>query len=338
VLRLRQSLGDGDRRTIGLIGLNKDSPGPEHYRAGGFDWQYALTDHLSSAGYVAKTETPGLRGRDYAGSADLLYQSPVIQARTSYTDIGDNFNPEMGFSTRVGERKLQSELLGYFNLDWGLLHYFTVINDFNHVVDQQGRLESQVWLRELTFITVHREGIALLSYDTRRVLTLPLVLHKGVVIPPGEYRYVNRFIGLASDYSKPLGITVRYDTGDFYDGHRLEQVVGIVYRPVRGMDVELTWDSNQVRTPHGRFISDLYYADISYSPTTSVLLRSLVQWNREDNFRANFLIGWTYRPGSSVYLVYNDVRDIDPSRLETTASSVVPGRSYILKISRRFDF
>jgi len=179
-----------DRRTFGVIalnktGLNKESAGPDYNRAGGFDWQYALTEHLSSAGFVTKTETPELHGDDYAGSVDLLYQSPVIQARTSYTDIGDNFNPEMGFTTRVGVRKAQGELVGYFNPDFAGIHHMSVINDFNHVVDQSGRLESQVWLRELTFATVHRAGIALLSYDTLQVLSQPLALGRGVVIPAG---------------------------------------------------------------------------------------------------------------------------------------------------------
>jgi hypothetical protein len=331
-------LGDGDRRTIGLIGLNKDSTGPAHYQAGGFDWQYALTDHLSSAGFLSQSQTPGLRGQDYAGSVDMVYQSPVIQARTSYTDIGNNFNPEMGFSTRVGERKLQGELLGNFNLDWGLLHYFTVINDFNHVIDQEGGLESQVWLRELTFVTKHREGFALLSYDTLQVLSAPLVLHKGIVIPPGEYRFVNRFIGFASDYSYPLGCTLRYDTGDFYDGHRLETLVAAIYRPAQGLIASLTWDSTNVHTPHGHFITDLYHADLTYSPSTTLLLRSLIQWNREDNLGVNVSLSWTYRPGSSLFLVYNDVRDLDPVGRATATVPVVPGRSYILKISRRFDF
>jgi hypothetical protein len=338
VLRLRREIGGGDRRTIGIIGLNKDSAGPDYNRAGGFDWQYALTEHVSSAGFLTKTESPELHGKDYAGSVDLLYQSPVVQARASYTDIGDNFNPEMGFTTRVGVRKTQGELVGYFNPDFAGIHHMSVINDFNHVVDQSGRLESQVWLRELTFATVHRAGIALLSYDTLQVLSEPLALSRDVVIPAGTYRFTNYFLGAATDHSLPLAATVHFDTGDFYDGTRFKTLLAVDYRPARGLVTAWTWERTRVRSPHGNFTTDLHYLDLNYSPTTTVLVRSLLQWNRFDNFRANVSVGWTYRPGSILFFVYNDAQDLDPLRRDAGFSPVFPGRSFVLKVSRRFDF
>jgi hypothetical protein len=338
VMRVKQSIGEGAGRTFGLIGLNKDGSGPAYNRAGGFDWQYAFTPHISSAGFLTKTETPGLGGKDYAGSVDLLYQSPVIQARTSYTDIGDDFNPEMGFTTRIGVRKAQGELVAYLNPDLGPIHHMSIINDFNHVVDPSGRLESQVWLRELTFASVHRSGLALLSYDTTQVLREPLTIHKGVVIPAGTYRYVNYFLGGATDYSKPLGLTFHLDVGDLYDGNHKQLLLSFIYRPLRGLYSALTWDYNRVHTPHGDFTNDLRYLTVSYSPSTTVLLRSLVQWNHDDNFRANLSLGWTYLPGSTLYLVYNDTQDLDPVRRDSGLSPVLPGRSFTLKVSRRFDF
>lgn len=338
VMRLRQALGGGDRRTIGIIGLNKDSLGPDYNRAGGFDWQYALTERISSAGFLTKTQTPELHGEDYAGSADLLYQSPVFQARASYTDIGDNFNPEMGFTTRTGVRKAQGELVGFFTPDFAGVHHMSVINDFNHVVDQNGRLESQVWLRELTFATVRRAGIALLSYDTLQVLAEPLVLERGVVIPAGTYRFTNYFLGAATDHSRPLAATIHFDTGDFYDGTRRKTLLAVDYRPAPGLVTAWTWERDRVRGPHGGFTIDLHFLDLNYSPSTTVLIRSLLQWNRSDNFRANVSLGWTYRPGSTLFLVYNDARDLDPVRRDSSFSPVLPGRTLVLKASRRFDF
>jgi hypothetical protein len=57
-----------------------------------------------------------------------------------------------------------------------------------------------------------------------------------------------------------------------------------------------------------------------------------------DNFRANFLIDWIYRPGSHFFLVYNDVEDLDLVRRDSGLSSLSPGRSIIAKLSRRVDF
>jgi hypothetical protein len=49
-------------------------------------------------------------------------------------------------------------------------------------------------------------------------------------------------------------------------------------------------------------------------------------------------IDWTYRPGSDLFLVYNDVDDLDPVRRESGFSPLQPGRTITIKATRRFDF
>jgi hypothetical protein len=63
-----------------------------------------------------------------------------------------------------------------------------------------------------------------------------------------------------------------------------------------------------------------------------------LQWREGDNFRANFLIDWTYRPGSDLFLVYNDVDDLDAVRRDSGFSPLRPGRTITIKATRRFDF
>ena len=47
-----------------------------------------------------------------------------------------------------------------------------------------------------------------------------------------------------------------------------------------------------------------------YAFTTDLFVKSYIQWNNlEDKFSANFLLGWEYRPGSEIYLVYNEIHD-----------------------------
>jgi energy-converting hydrogenase Eha subunit F len=335
VLRLRKSLGAGS--SIGLIGLNKDPQGPAYNRAAGLDWDFAFTPKLSSAGFLSRSETPGLNGKDYAGSADLLYRSELFRVRTSLTDIGDNFNPEIGYTTRIGVKKSQTELTTFFHPDWGPIHLIPTINDFNYVRDQSGRLISQWWLREIVLVNQQRAGLAILSYDKIEVLKEPLVLHKGVVIPPGEYRFQNLFLGLGTDFSKPLSCLLWYDNGQYYDGTRLRTLLTLLIRPVRGLTSSWTYDRNRIETPHGNFTTDLVYADIAYSLTTNLLVRGLVQWNKEDNFGANVAITWS-RPGTDYFLIYNDVQDLDLDRREDGQSPLLPGRSFILKVRHRFDF
>ena len=47
-----------------------------------------------------------------------------------------------------------------------------------------------------------------------------------------------------------------------------------------------------------------------YAFTTDLFVKSYIQWNDLDQrLSANVLVGWEYRPGSEIYLVYDEVRD-----------------------------
>src|SRR6185436_6332678 len=72
VARLRRDLGNGS--TFGVIGLSKDATGDQN-RVGGADWDITLTPRLRTGGWFAKSSTPEIAGDDWAGSADLSWDS-----------------------------------------------------------------------------------------------------------------------------------------------------------------------------------------------------------------------------------------------------------------------
>ncbi len=336
VVRLKQDISPGS--SVGLIALDKEATGDRN-RGAGVDWNVGLTDRISSHGFLAKTTTPGLGHDDQAGSMDLLWQQGLFRAWSEYAKYGKDFNPEIGFLTLNGIKKSRSDLTFFLSPGLGgWLHRLTVENNFGHLTDEAGRLISQTWLSELVFFGRHNDGLAVLSTDDVEVLYLPFTIHRGVVLPPGAYRFRNLFLGYGSDYAKPLGATIWYDYGDFYDGTRLHNVLSVVARPARGLSITVTYDRTHVALREGVFTTNLSYADVTYSISPRLFVHTLVQWLRGDNFRANVLLDWTYRPDSDFYLVYNDATDLDPVRRELAVSPVAPGRSLVAKVGYRVDF
>jgi hypothetical protein len=335
VVRLKEDIFANS--SVGLIALDKDATGDRNQGLG-FDWNLNLAPHLYSAGFLAKTRTPGLSGGDNAGSADLLYQSGVVRAWTEYAEYGKNFNPELGFLTRAGIKKSQSGLYVFLHPDWWEIHRLTVSSDFDHVTDSAGHPLSQIWRNELIFVGTNGTGLAVIATDDLEVLDTPFAVHKGVTLPVGVYRFRDIFLGFGTDYSKALGTTLYFDYGDYYDGTRLRTLASVVIHPRPGLQADFTWDRSNVSLKEGRFITDLIYSDLVFSFTSNLFVRTLVQWNKVDNFRVNAMIDWTYRPGSDFYLVYNDVRDLDPERRLLAFSPVLPGRSLTAKMVYRLDF
>jgi hypothetical protein len=336
VVRLKQDIAPG--ATVGVIGLNKDQSNGHTNRSVGADWDLALGSRLSTEGFFAKTYTPGLRGDDGAWSADLIYQGPYVRLGETYKDFGNNFNPEMGFITLTGIKRSLTELSAIVTPDRGLMHRVFFVNSFDHITDQSGNVITQLGSFEVGSTARNEAGLATIIYDDTENLYAPLEISKGIFLPAGHYRFHHLFIGFASDYTRRVGCTLWYDNGEFYDGHRLRTVINLVLKPVDGMLVTGSWERNDVTLREGDFISDLAKASVDYNLTPRLLARMTLQWNKEDNYRGNFLIDWAYRPGSHVYLVYNDIRDLDRLRRETGFSPVEPGRSFALKLSQRFDF
>jgi Domain of unknown function (DUF5916)/Carbohydrate family 9 binding domain-like len=338
VLRLKQQVFGSS--TIGLIGLNKDPNGSEYNRGAGFDWDLHLGGRLYSAGYVAQTDTPGVDGRDSAYSADLVYKGSLVRLRHRYTNIGDNFNPEMGFLTRSGIIKNHSNVVSNLTLDGNPFHVhkLTLVGDTNHVEDQRGRLQTQLTTYELGLASTTGAGVAFLYYDDLENLDLPLPVAKNATIPGGHYRFRSLFTGISSGYTHKVGFTFWYHDGGYYGGDRLRTFLSLVYRPFEGLFIAPSYDRVRVDAPWGHFIDQIAQTSIDYSLSTTLSTRLTLQWREGDNYRANFIIDWAYRPGSDLYLVYNDIQDLDDPRRNSGFSTLSPGRTIIAKMTRRFDF
>ena len=338
VFRVKQQVFESS--TVGLIGLNKDPQGGDYNRGGGFDWDFDFNNRWYTAGYVTKTETPGVDGRDTAYSGDIVYRGEEFRFRQRYTNIGDNFNPEMGFLTRAGIIKNASNMVATFPLpDNPLkLHRYTLVYDLNHITDQKGNLQTQLSTYEFGTSTIASGGVAFLYYDDVENLLAPLNIFKNINIPAGHYRFRSLFTGIGSGYSRRIGFTFWYHEGGYYGGDRLRTLLAVVIRPFDGLLIAPTIDRVRVDAPWGHFIDQIAQTSIDYSLSPTLLVRTTLQRRVGDNYRANLIIDWTYRPGSDFYLVYNDVQDLDDPRRESGFSPLSPGKTIIAKLTRRFDF
>ena len=338
VLRVKQQVFDSS--TIGIIGLNRDPEGPHYNRGGGLDWDFAFNKKWYTAGYVAKTETPGLDGRDTAYSADVVYRGENLRARYRHTDIGDNFNPEMGFITRTGIVKDAADILATFVWPDNPLHFhkYTLVYDLNHISDQKGNAQTQLTTYEFGTTTVTSGGVAFLYYDDLEDLATPLQVAKNATIPAGHYRFRSFFTGLGSGYAHRFGFTLWYHEGGYYGGDRLRTLLSIAYRPFDGLVINPVYDRVRVNAPWGNFVDQIAQTSVDYSISPRLLVRTTLQWREGDNYRANFMIDWTYRPGSDIFLVYNDIQDLNDLRRNSGFSPLSPGKTIIAKVTRRFDF
>lgn len=328
-VRVKRDLGNGS--TFGVIGLSKDATGDQN-RVGGADWDITLNQNLRTGGYVAKSSTPGIDGKDYAGSADLYWDSRNWRFHSEYTEIGQGFNDELGFITRTGVRFFRTD--NYYIL-WPdkVFKQAWFVYDLDYITDlATSQLQTRINHGKFSAYFRDGSGIAYKFYDELEVLTEPLEIKKGLFIPAGSYHFGHHFVGYQSDYTKPFGWAGRLAWGDYYDGHILQSFLFLTYRPIPGLYTGLTYQQTKVHLQEGDFTSDIALGEITYAFTNRLSTRLWVQWDKDANLREKFDVDWEFRPGSKLFLVYQNIKSyvdfFDPRQ----PLFGTPGRSFLAKV------
>ncbi|HZW59238.1 MAG TPA: DUF5916 domain-containing protein, partial [Woeseiaceae bacterium] len=118
------------RSSLGFLVVNRDGDGSlsgnadtDENQTYALDGRWGVGDNLLLEAWAARTHTPGLTGRDDAFALKADYSSSTWASRVNYTEVGGDFNPEVGFLSRTEYRRGEAFLLRRIRPDdlWGLL-------------------------------------------------------------------------------------------------------------------------------------------------------------------------------------------------------------------------
>jgi hypothetical protein len=84
--------------------------------------------------------------------------------------------------------------------------------------------------------------------------------------------------------------------------------------------------------PRGNFAATLTGSRVTYTLTPLMFASALVQYNSStDLMSTNLRLRWEYRPGSELFVVYNDERDTLAPRFPSLRN-----RAFVIKVNRLF--
>ena len=107
VLRLTRDIFSGSR--IGLIGINKQDT-DTYNRASGLDFTYRPVDSLDVRGLWARTFEADVTGQNNALYVGSTWRNRDLRLEGLYMDIGENFNPGVGYIQREGIRRINGQM------------------------------------------------------------------------------------------------------------------------------------------------------------------------------------------------------------------------------------
>jgi len=306
--RLSRDLGARSR--AGVLFTNRQSSRGDYNREIGVDGRWGVNQQITIDTWLMKTETPGLEGDDWAGSVKFDWSSPLFQVRGSYLDIGEAFNPEMGFVTRTGIRAIDPSFhwTPYFP-DSKYLRNLSPHVNYRYTAAREGEKLSEYLHLDFDAFLEHGDKVSVAHNRRYELLELPFEITAGITIPVGVYEWSETNLELQSDAGRPVDGSFNYTKGGFWSGDKTEYRVAAGWRPGPRLNLGLGWTRNDIVLAEGAFTTNLGSLRVDFDFTTEMSIRSLFQYNSQsDQVLANVRFRYIYVAGSDLYVVYNERR------------------------------
>ncbi|MGQ0733883.1 MAG: DUF5916 domain-containing protein [Acidobacteriota bacterium] len=344
VLRVQREVGRSNLggMFVGRMGTGALSPADDYNRAYGLDLAWQATTNGKLFAFFARTDSPTRKGgSDYAGRAFYSYTNDLWTGNLGYSQVGERFNPEVGFLPRRGFRQVESRYnLTYQPKRWPWIRRFSPHASYNAQMNLDNRLESSSGHWHFFDIRTRQGARFGYLFETRQdrprspFTVYRDVTGRSVVIPPGEYAWSTWAFEGNTDPSAPLGASLLQKVGRFYDGDYSLWDLTISWRAGARLISTVGWQRDDVTLPGGEFTTDLVPVKVSYSFTSLANLQALVQYNTQTStVSSNIRLAMLNRSGTGLFVVYNDRRDTS-----TFTPEELLGRSFIVKYTRLIDW
>ncbi len=334
-----------NRSSIGLIGVSREATtdfedAPRFNRTYGADANIGLGKFANWFNYVAKSETPGLEGSDQVYSSRFQYDNSRHEFRLGYLEVGQNFNPEVGFVRRVGFRKAN-----YF-------YRFTHYPNASRIRSLEPHFSGQNWYtlgtnaKESGFEHYHVESrlqdggrLGLAWNRNFERLDEPFEIHPDISIAPGRYQFDELIANFGTDPSAPVFLGGTAALGSFYDGTIRTLNFRGGYRHGSNLTWTGSWVRNFIELPIGNFNTDLVGLRFNWSFTPKSFFQTFSQYNSVTNEIAhNLRLGLLSTSSTGLFVVFNTgtaTRDfLDPHDVKRRTVS----RALFIKFTHLLDY
>ncbi len=334
----------GGKSNVGFIFTNRQAAGGDYSRAFGGDFNLALGPKLVVSGFMAGTTSDGSNDTGYAGRLWSRWQGPLWQFEGFYKNASEHFNPEMGFFSK---RRLAATYGGFHEVSGRA--FFTpepegsivrryiphivlvaTLGDDGTQLTRQEHYHYEMILRggEIAGITLDR---SFQRTSGTRILGVPL--------PDGAYTFASSRMHFSSNQSKSIFGGSEFTIGQFFNGKKKTLKLNGGIRAGSKFTLGQRYELNDVDLTDNAGLRQGVTAHIvgtqtTYSFSPNISLRGLIQWNSLGNeFSSNLRFNYIIRPGSDLFIVYNESRD---SQASGFLGDPV-GRTLVVKLAYLFN-
>jgi len=297
---------------IGIIATHGDPTCQASTGLLGADFQYYKSDVLGSNilfgnAFFMRSFTSGAGDDEEMFGANLAYPNDRYNALIGFTQIGDDFNPALGFINRWGIRQYDADFR-YRVRPRRLLRTVDTGFETEVVTDRSDDLESAILTFNLLELANNPGDKIRFSYiyDEERLLREPFEVDPGVLIPLGDYRFSRYGIRIETSNARPVKGIGELILGSFYDGDLRQENLTLEFRFSRHVFLALQYEQNDGRLGAGDFTQRLARIRFNLAFTPEISWTNVVQYETvTDDIGLNSIFRWEIESGREFYVVLN---------------------------------
>lgn len=337
VYRVKKELPN--RTHFGALMTSKNDLGSDaSNKAYALDGALGIGETVQLIGFLASSDPPKESENTTGAYAYMLEANRNTQAFTTqlrYSEVGENFNPEMGYVKRLGYRKVLMRVLNRTRPKdlFGLLEIRPHVTYWGYWelggFQQTGFLhvdshwEFRNGFRIDTGVNFTKEGVR-----------NPFEIVSNVTVPTGTYDNKELHIRTNTNLTKPFSIIMVNKIGGFFSGNRRNTDTTLRFRFGESFTSEIISKYNDVNLPEGKFYTHLLRSRFTYAFSPQMYIQSLLQYNNQsDQWSMNWRFIWQQSAATGLYIVYNQSQDYDGIPIELNTQSFVIKYSYLFDIT-----
>ena len=334
------------RSSVGVMATNRSLSASNigSNQAYGVDGAFSFFENVGVGGYWARTATTGVRADDQSYQGRFEYNADRYGARTEFLSVGQNFNPQVGFTRRTNINRTFAELR-FSPRPSGIksVRKFTWSGSGEYVENGAGAVDARVWVGQFGTELENSDQFSIVATRDYELLRQPFIpAGSSTPIAPGGYSFNDVAASYAFGAQRRVSGTASLRVGDYYNGRIRSVTLGpgpfsaARISVLTQLSVEPTYTVARIELPNAAFTTTLARARVDYGFSPLMFAGALMQYSSADRaVSSNIRFRWEYAPGSELFLVYTDERDVTEDRFATPA--LVRGlknRALVFKINR----
>jgi hypothetical protein len=304
----------------------------------GVDFTFQTTRFKGDKNFIAGawalyTDREDLMDDKSAFGFKIDYPNDIWDASLTYSRIGEEFDPSLGFVPRKGIHYLQTGTSFNPRPRWHWVRQMRHQLFITYIKGLDDNWQSySIFTAPINWQLESGDNIEINVRPTGENILEPFEIDENVIIPAGEYHFMRYRLEGIFAAKRRLNGQATWWFGSFYDGSLDEIELKLNWNPSSLLGFEFDGKRNIGRLPWGDFDQTLIGSRVRFNVNSDLQLNSYLQYDTiSQNLGVNVRVHWIFSPLGDAILVFNQntINDV-------TENWVLQNQQILLKV--RYNF